>query len=123
MKSLTLALLIISFASAAAQNSAPSIETCSATISLWGSEIHVAGKQFGQQLKDLSSIDLRARSLYVMTCTLTYPSFMLQEDANKVGIAYIIMAYETEIDSRHLHFLARHHLLAAFREEEKEGKR
>jgi hypothetical protein len=130
LKLLTIALLNFAFCAATAAQEikhAPTLESCTADINLWTSQIPAWPKPTYEQVragtKDLTSKELDNRTTYMVECGSAYPQLIVGKPG-EVGPAFSLMfMYSTEVSSRYSNFLTRHALLNTFNEEDKAGKR
>jgi hypothetical protein len=130
VKKTLLLISVFAFAASAVSQGikhAPTLESCSADLNLWTSQIPGFPTSTAEQdqagTKALTVAETTSRLSHLDECSRAYTAL----NKNRIGelseLFSLELIYVQEIQIRRLHFLSRHGLTAKFYEEDETGKR
>ena len=106
---------------------APTLQSCTADINLWSSEIpgfpDPDDDQVRAATKSLTVREIEGRSLYMTECGRAYPALVTHLGPMRLVISALIELYDGEVTSRYFDFVERHGLSSKFFEEDYLGMR
>jgi hypothetical protein len=106
---------------------APALQSCTADLNLWTSQIPgwpIPTPEQGQEgTKSLTVHEITNRISYLSDCAQAYPVLNKNRTGELSALSSLTLVYESEIQMRLFHFLGRHGLADKFTEEDETGKR
>lgn len=127
LAALTLILAVVVTAAPQEVKHAPTLQSCTADLNLWTSQIPGWPKPSTEQIREgtkaLTVKEMQEREAYIGDCANAYPEVNRAKNDGVSTSLYLIMVYDIEIEERVFGFLRRHSLLVKFTAEDEAGKR
>lgn len=106
---------------------APTLDSCTADLNLWTSQLPgwptSTGEQDQEGTRSLTAHEITKRAAYLNDCGQAYPGLNKNRPGELSALASLGLIYESEIQRRLFRFLDRHGLYEKFTQENAAGKR